>query len=101
MKPLVSNAGDEAQVKAADKEIKERQRTENEDVKWVLSSKEGRRFYWQLMGYCHVFGQTFTGEALVSAHNEGKRVVGLRLLTGAMKYPNSYLLMMNESRSED
>ncbi len=53
---------------------------ENQDyanaVRFVLASPLGRAFVWEQMTRCGTFGGSFTGEALSSAFNEGKRHIG-------------------------
>jgi hypothetical protein len=55
------------------------QQTHN-DLLTVLSTPEGRRFVWGLVAQCGCFVQSFNGDALATAFNEGRRSVGLSLL---------------------
>ncbi|MBF8177814.1 Bbp19 family protein [Herminiimonas contaminans] len=92
------NASDESQV--ADrkkKELRGRER-ELEDLRVVLSTKEGRRFYWKTLCDCGVFKSSFTGNS-TTFFNEGKRDIGLKLLADLMEADaKKYLLMTEEAK---
>jgi hypothetical protein len=97
---FVGNASDPKQVKAAkSKEVSKRDQ-ELDDVIHVLSSVQGRRFLWRVLGLCHVFKTSFTGNS-TTFFNEGKRDIGLRILGDINEAsPESYLAMMQESKKE-
>jgi hypothetical protein len=72
-------------------------RWEAEDLAALMATKRGRRTMWRLLSHAGVYRQSFTGEALSTAFNEGQRSVGLRLmaiLTAAC--PSEYALMVQE-----
>ena len=49
------------------------------DLRHICATSEGRRFFWDLLNTCGVFGVSFTaGSADITAFNEGKRVVGMK-----------------------
>jgi hypothetical protein len=48
----VKNAGDEAQVKKAEERELVNRDTELNDIISVLSTPQGRRFIWRIMGWC-------------------------------------------------
>lgn len=100
MKPTQKNAADEDQVKlAGDREKLGRDR-DLEDLRFVLSSRQGRRFYWRYMAVCGVFTQSFTGNS-ETFFKEGKRAIGLRLLEDLNDAaPEAYVLMLGESKDE-
>lgn len=77
--PLDMDGQDEAR---ADKELKGRltKETEESDVKWLLSSKRGRRIVWRLLDQSGVFRSSFNPTAMVMAFNEGNRNFGNRIL---------------------
>lgn len=99
-KPLVTNAADEAQVAKAAQKMKELESQDFDDLRHVLSSRQGRRFYWKLMGYCGVFKSSMTGNSQ-TFFNEGMRKVGLKLLSDLnLAEPEAYLKMVTEERDE-
>ena len=88
----------------ADKDLRERITRENEesDVKWLMSSKRGRRVVWRLLDQAGVFRTTFNTNAMSMAFAEGNRNQGLRLI--AMIHalcPEQYPAMMKEQSTND
>ncbi len=99
-KALVGNASDSQQVKNAKRSEESKRNQELNDVEFVLSTPQGRRFLWRLLGVCHVFKTSFTGNS-TTFFNEGKRDIGLRLLADINEAsPDSYLKMMQEAKKE-
>jgi len=67
-------------------------------VQSIMASLGGRSWMRDQLEFCAVFHTTFTGDALSSAFNEGRRTVGLRLLDYVMQAcPDAYIQMMKES----
>jgi hypothetical protein len=54
--------------------------TEEGDVKWLMSSKRGRRIIWRLLSQAGVFRSSFSTIAMQMAYNEGFRGYGNRTL---------------------
>lgn len=69
------------------------------DLKVVMSSPEGRRFVWRMLGDAGVFRPSFVaGSADITFFNEGSRNFGLILLTEIMaELPESFLIMQREA----
>lgn len=87
----------------ADRELRERIARENEenDVKWLMSSKRGRRIVWRLMDRAGVFRSSFNTNSMSMAFAEGNRNYGLQLL-GIIhtQCPELYPVMMKELTNE-
>jgi len=100
-KALVGNAADKKQVdEAKGKENRSRDQ-ELEDLRQVLSTRQGRRFYWNLLSFCGVFESSFTGNSQ-TFFLEGKRTVGLKMLANLNDaQPEAYVTMMNEAKGEE
>ncbi len=99
-KAFVGNASDPNQIKAAKTKEESKRDQELNDTAHVLSSVQGRRFLWRLLGVCHVFKTSFTGNS-TTFFNEGKRDIGLRVLGDINEAsPDGYLKMMQESKKE-
>lgn len=78
--PLVTNASSKKQVKAAHaKELRGRDR-EIEDVRHVLRTKEGRRFYWRLMAKCKSFESILHPSGSMLYYQAGQQDIGHFLL---------------------
>lgn len=71
------------------------------DFKWVMGNKRGRRFVWRLLERAGVFRSSFTGNS-ETFFREGARNVGLQVLAQIHEHcPGSYLLMLQEQKSND
>jgi hypothetical protein len=78
-----------------------RVRQEQEDILFILSSVQGRRFYWRMMERCGIFESSFTGNN-TTFFNEGQRNIGLMLLSKLNEIsPQSYLQMIHEAKYEE
>lgn len=97
-KPLVKNAADKEQVKAAKEKEKDKRELELEDVRFILSTPTGRRFYYRHISECGVFTSSMTGNSW-TYFKEGERNIGCKLLTDLNEAaPDAYALMMKENR---
>lgn len=81
----------------------ERRRGERllDDMRFVLSSAQGRRLIWWLLSKCGVFRGSFNGSAEGTFFNEGMRQIGLylfELVTGAR--PEAFAQMQSDHSSE-
>ena len=89
---------EEAEKKAA-KRIKES--TEEGDLKWLMSSRQGRRIVWRLLSTAGVFQLSFNQNAMVMSFNEGRRNYGNLLLSQINSIcPDLYPRMAKEANDE-
>ena len=96
-KAFVENASDEAQVREANKKEKFGRKEELSDVYFILSTVQGRRFFWRYLSACGIFRTSFTGNS-ETYFLEGKRSTGLMLLADINEAdPDSYLKMIKEN----
>jgi hypothetical protein len=94
------NAADEAQVKESVKRQKSFRDRELNDVRHVMSSKEGRRFFCRYQKLCRVHEVSFTGNN-TTFFQEGERSVGLRMLADLNEAaPELYIEMLREELEE-
>jgi hypothetical protein len=87
----------------ADKEVRDKLERENEeaDIKWLMSSKRGRRTMWRLLDQAGVFRLSFNTNALTMAFSEGNRNYGLRLLALIHSLcPELYPTMLKEQKND-
>lgn len=97
-KPFVKNAADEHQVREAEKRSKRIEDRDIEDVSWVLSTKQGRRFYWRLMQKSGLDRISLVPSQQETGFREGERNVALRLKALAKQAGlETYQLMEKES----
>lgn len=78
---------DPLDLKGQEKQKGERKATakidrENEeaDIKWLMSSKRGRRVVWRLLEQAGVFRLSFNTNAMAMSFAEGNRNYGLQIL---------------------
>jgi hypothetical protein len=92
------DASDPKQVQDRKTALGRQRVTDEQVVKLLLSTEPGRSWVWRQLEFCHVFAQSFDGEALGTAFNEGQRSVGLRLIGEVTRAdPEAYVLMMREA----
>ncbi|HSX72373.1 MAG TPA: hypothetical protein VLF16_15685 [Pseudomonas sp.] len=89
-------AQEQAQEAAA-----ERQRLlmlgEKADLMWLMGDARGRRIVARLLDSTGVLSSSFTPDPYWTAHNEGRRKVGIQLLEQLQLHtPGEYLQMMSE-----
>jgi hypothetical protein len=84
----------------ADKEVREKISNENEeaDIKWLMSSKRGRRVIWRILDQTGVFRLSFNTNSMQMAFAEGNRNYGNRILALIHTLcPESYSTMVKEA----
>ncbi len=70
------------------------------DVRAVVSTAEGRRFYWRYMAMAGTFRRSFGIDDATTNFNEGRRSLGNDLFHDVMTAkPEAYLLMQREYAS--
>lgn len=70
---------------------------EQEDIRWLMHSKQGRRITSRLLGVCGVYRSSFTGDRGQTDFREGMRNVGLILLADVHSLaPEDFVLMLKE-----
>lgn len=83
-------------------EKEKRQRElELSDIRFILKTPEGRRFYWRLLAYTGMFRNPFTDSDSRTNFNCGRQSVGQELLNRLMEAkPNAYGQMQEEFYSK-
>lgn len=87
----------------ADKEARERNARDSEasDLKWLMSSKRGRRIVWRQLEQAGVFRLSFHTNAMTMAFNEGNRNNGNRVLELVHRVcPELYPVMVREANEQ-
>lgn len=76
-------------------------KTEIADLKWLMSSKQGRRIMWRLLEMSGPFRMSFDTNAMRMAFNEGSRNMGNRLFNEVMTLcPEMYPVMAKEQEND-
>ena len=101
MRQINEDVGDPKKVKEAGKREKILRHRESEDLKWVLSTRRGRRFYWRVLSRCGIYKSSFEPSAKIY-FNEGERNIGLFLINELMTYcPEVHVQMIKEEKEEE
>ena len=73
--------------------------TEESDLKWLVTTKRGRRIVWRLLEQGGVFRLSFNSNALQMAFNEGNRNSGNKLLALVnVVSPEMFPVMLREAK---
>lgn len=97
----VRNAADRAQLDRAKDAQRLREEQERNDWLAVLALPAGRRVLAQLMGECQTLRAVISADAMTAAANEGRRNVGLSILTRVHKLsPDTLAQMLREDTHE-
>lgn len=96
-KPYVKNAADPEQVREASGKANRGRDRELNDVRYLLSTMEGKRFIWRYLGICRLFETSFRMSAEM-AYFEGIRSVGLKMMSDITEAnPQAFIDMMKEA----
>lgn len=75
------NAADPTKVRDRGRKQKREEQQELEDLRELLKLPAGRRFLWRMLERCAVWKTSFHPSGQVFAANEGRRGVGVELMT--------------------
>jgi len=76
--------------------------TEESDLKWLMSSKRGRRIVWRQLDRAGVFRLSFNTNAMAMAFAEGNRNEGLHVLAQIHTLcPELYPVMVKEATHDN
>lgn len=91
--------GQERTAAATAEEERLAREKEQNDLRWVMSNKQGRRFIYRLLSEAGVYRLSFNTNNAVMAFNEGGRNIGLNLLNNVMgSCPERYTEMLAEQK---
>lgn len=72
---------------------------EQNDLRYVMGSKQGRRLVYRLLSGAGLYRLSFAADPLVTAFNEGARNVGLGWMSEIMEAcPERYTEMLDEQK---
>ena len=73
--------------------------TEIDDIRWLMSSRRGRRIVWRLLDLSGPFRLSFDPNAIKMAFNEGNRNLGNQIFAEVMSIcPEQYPVMVAEQK---
>lgn len=86
---------------AADERARLAAQLEEDDFKWLMSNKRGRRIVWRLLERTGVYRSSFTGNS-ETFFREGMRNVGLMLMAQINTIcPGHYATMLQEQQKHE
>lgn len=99
--PTDTRATDDAQA-SEQLRAQELRRKEVEDFKWLMAHAQGRRFIRRLLAETGVYRSSYNHSGSLMAFNEGKRNVGLMLMSELMELtPEHYFKLLKETQGND
>lgn len=94
------NAANRKDVAEFEKRRKIKRRQELDDIRFLLSSAQGRRFIWRLIAQAEVFHSIWSPSAQVH-YNAGKQDFGHFIMAEVTEADETYFIkMMQESLAE-
>lgn len=97
--PLDTAAPERATAIRAEEERQQREKEQN-DLRYVMGSKQGRRFVYRQLSEAGVWRLSFSTDNAVMAFNEGNRNRGLSLLNELLETcPDRYTEMLAEHKA--
>ena len=100
-KAFVQNTANPEQVKEASQRERHGRIRDLQDLRAVLSTANGRRFLWRLLGMCKVYAGGFTDNPNYSMYRDGRRDVGFELLNDINEADeNGYLNLVMEAKKD-
>ena len=98
MKQEVKNAANESQVEKAKTQEERERELELADLRFVVSSPQGRRLIWRLLTHCRVFNSVFNNSGSVTYYHSGMQDVGHFIQAEVIEAKKeAYLEMMREN----
>lgn len=95
---LVRNASDPQQVKRAKYKERYNRKDEIKDMTELLQDARFRKFIWRYLDFCGVYRSSWSPGPEIH-FNEGRRDVGLKLMTDIQESdPESLIIMMKEAK---
>jgi len=97
-----TDVGDETQVKRTKKKRDLADETWMEDLRWLVSTKQGKRILWTVLSKCKLFDTISHHDALAMSRLSGVRDQGLWLLSELNRAdPNAFWRLVQSSKDND
>ena len=96
------NASSRKDIRRAEKSAQLAEVQRIDFVKAAMSTLQGRRYFHDLLAFCHLFSDPFTADALREAFSKGERNVGLIIYNDIVAHcPEHFVQMMREAQIKD
>jgi hypothetical protein len=98
--PIDDGLIDKEAVEKADDKAKKLRERELGDIRTVLKTPEGRRWYWKLMAHAGAFRTPFAAQDNLTNKNCGRQEIGFFMLDELLEAsPAMFVQMQRESKS--
>ena len=95
---LVKNASDAKQIKRAKQILKNKENKFEDDLKFILSTEQGRRYVWKLLGDCGLYRSPEDSRGDQTQRNIGAQNIARMILSDIVEVDQeSWLLMQQEN----
>jgi hypothetical protein len=90
---------EERDAKKAARDAELAKQTEEDDIKWLMGHKQGRRIMYRLLAAAGVFRSSFNTNNAVMSFNEGQRNLGIAHQDAVLAHcPEQYMVMLREHK---
>lgn len=99
---MTDNTADRKDIRRREKAARITERQREDVTRELMSTTAGREFVWNILSECSIFSSTFTGDALTTAFNEGRRSIGLAWMATILQAcPDQYIQAQRESNERN
>lgn len=92
------NSSNRKDIRAAEKASNLNEEQRRNFLCAAMSTVEGRTWFYERLGFCHIFDGTFIADQRLEAFRNGERNVGLKDLNDILAWaPDSYIIMIKEA----
>jgi len=99
---MTYDASNRKDIRLAEKRAQLLERERIEFLTVAMRTIQGRRFFYNILEFCHIFNDPFTGNALHEAYAKGERNVGLKLYSDIVNFcPDEFVAMMREAQVQE
>ena len=93
--------GQDKKAREDEERARAAQKREAADLRWLMGQRQGRRAVWRLLAMARLDNLSFDTNAMQMAFKEGKRSVGLELLSKLMEVCPELFLVMQKEQQDD
>ena len=92
------DASNRKDIRRAEKDAKADEIARIDFLRAAMSTIQGRAWFYNLLEFCHLFTDPFSGQALLEAYSKGERNVGLRIFADLLAHcPDYYIQMVKDA----
>jgi hypothetical protein len=99
---LMYDASSRKDIRRAEKAASRAEADRVEFIRAALSTFQGRAWFHDLLAFCHIFADPFSGDALREAYSKGERNIGLYIYNDVVTHcPDQFIRMMREAHEKE